>query len=114
MLTAAGTHTLAQALATSMPDRWLPAQLLQIILLSTLTIFLCLVPDGRFHPAWLRWAVLVLIPVIAVGVFVSPGSTGEKAVSAAIAIVVITNTWISYREIVILPTERTVHLVSCS
>ena len=106
MLTAAGTHTLAQALATSMPDRWLPAQFLQFILLSTLTIFLCLLPDGRFHPAWLRWAVLALIPVVAVGVFVSPGSTVAKAVSAAIATVVITNTWTSYRKIGELPTKE--------
>ena len=61
-LAAAGTGTLAQASARSMPFLEPAAQLIHFVGLATLLPCFGLIPDDRFRPARLRWLALAVVP----------------------------------------------------
>ncbi|HZG67153.1 MAG TPA: histidine kinase, partial [Herpetosiphonaceae bacterium] len=63
LMVALATRTLAEASAQSMPALQVPARLLQAVEVAGLLPFFCLIPDGRFRPAWLRWAALAMAPL---------------------------------------------------
>ena len=63
LLTALAARTLAEASAQSTPALQIPARLLQAVEVAGLLPFFCLIPDGRFRPAWLRWVALAMVPV---------------------------------------------------
>ena len=63
----------------------LPAgQILRFIQLSLLLPVLALIPDGQFHPSWLRWIVLALLPAAALISF----DLSNSAVSLAVQIII--------------------------
>jgi signal transduction histidine kinase len=63
VLTALATSGFAQAAAQSLPIMELPARIIQLVHVGGLLPFFCLIPDGRFRPAWMRWAALTTIPI---------------------------------------------------
>ncbi len=69
VLTAMATGTLAAATAQVYPALRPAADLILFVQLAVLLPFLVTIPDGRFHPAWLRWAMLAAVPVAALVVF---------------------------------------------
>ncbi len=78
-LSAAGTGTLALAASQTNPFLALPAQLIHFVLLVALVPFFGLIPDGRFHPTWLRWIALALVPLAALVAFEGVGLAASNA-----------------------------------
>ena len=69
VLTSMATGTLAAATAQVYPALRPAADFILFVQLAVLMPFLVTIPDGRFHPAWLRWAMLAAVPVAALVVF---------------------------------------------
>jgi len=85
VLTAFGTGELVYALAHEAPRFHLAADILPLVHLVGLPPFLCLIPDGRFRPAWLGWVVL---GVALLGVPVALGAASLLVTSLFAAAVV--------------------------
>lgn len=64
-LTALATNALATATVTAYPSLRPAAHLISFAGLSAVLPFLAALPDGRFDPAWLRWAAVAVVPVAA-------------------------------------------------
>jgi len=75
-LAALSTSPLAQATARVVPPLELPSRIIQLVQLIALPYFFYLIPDGHFHPRWLRWTSLAIAPAAALIVF---GVVGAEA-----------------------------------
>lgn len=74
VLVALAMSSLAQATSRTVPSLWLPAKLLSWVQVAGLLLCVCLIPDGRIRPAWLRGLVPIYAAASALVVFVPAGS----------------------------------------
>jgi signal transduction histidine kinase len=88
-LTALATSTLAQATAHTFPLLERPAQFILFVQLAMLLPFFCLIPDGRFQPAWFRWLVLAIIPMAFLVAFDMVGAGTGYVISLAIGLLIV-------------------------
>jgi len=107
-LSAAGTDTLAQATARTVPFLHIPAQLIHFGLLVTLLPFFGLIPDGRFRPAWLRWIALAIVPVAALVAFDVVGAAVANALNFVITALILGSLIYRYRSLPASPQQEQV------
>jgi len=100
-LVAAVTGTLVQAAARSMPAFLLPAQMIEFVQISSLVPFFGLIQHNRFHPGWLRWAALAIVPIAAVLAFDLAGAAVSGILAVAlgvgIGVVIASSVFMLYR-----------------
>lgn len=107
-LSAAGTGTLVQATARTLPLFQLPAQLIHFGLLATLLPFFGLIPDGRFRPDWLRWIALAIVPAAALVAFDVVEAAVANAFNIAIATLILGSLIYRYRSLPASPQKEQV------
>jgi signal transduction histidine kinase len=107
-LTALATSTLAQATAQTSPALALPAQFIGLVQLAALLPFFCLIPDGRFRPGWLRWAVLAVVPGTALVAFELVGPAANQTIGIVIAVLAAGSVLYRYRSLAATPDQEQV------
>lgn len=107
-LTALATSDLAQATAHIFPLLIWPMHLVQFVQIAGLLLFFCLMPDGRFHPVWLRWPVLALIPAIALVAFDLTGAVVSQTLSLLIGVILVGTLSHRYRSLPASPQQEQV------
>jgi signal transduction histidine kinase/DNA-binding NarL/FixJ family response regulator len=105
-LAAAGTGTLSQASARSVPLLEPAAQLIQLVGLATLLPCFCLIPDGRFHPAWLRWIALAIVPAAALAAFGVVGTAAGNALNILTSALILGSVMYRYRSLPASPQQE--------
>jgi len=107
-LVALGTSPLAQAAARVVPTLELLARIIQLVQLVALLYFFCLIPDGHFHPGWLRWVVFAVVPAAALVVFGVVGPVAGLAIGMVIGALIIGTVIYRYRSLPASPQHEQV------
>jgi signal transduction histidine kinase len=97
VLTALATGSPAAATAAIHPALRPASQVITFVQLASLLPFLAALPNGRFHPGWLRWAALAAVPITALVAFDVLGSPGSYAFGAALGVIVVASAAYRYR-----------------
>ena len=105
-LAAAGTATLAQASARSVPLLEPAAQLIQFVGLVTLLPCFCLIPDDRFRPAWLRWVAIAIVPASALVAFEMLPAAAGGALNLVISALILGSVIHRYRSLPASPQQE--------
>ena len=113
-LTALATHTLAQATTQASPNLALLAQFIYFVQLATLRPFFCLIPDGRFRPGWLSWAVFAIVPAAALIAFDVVEPAASTTISIAIALLATGSILYRYRTLPASPEQEQVAWASAA
>ncbi len=107
-LAALSAATLAQAAATTYPALHLPAQLIGIVPIAAATLSFCLIPDGRFHPGWLRWGVPAAMTAGALATLGVFGAAMVAAIQVGIAALIVGSLITRYRSLPSSPQQEQV------
>ena len=105
-LAAAGTGTLVQASARSVPLLEPAAQLMQFVGLVTLLPCFCLIPDDRFRPAWLRWIALAIVPAATLVAFDVVGAAAGGALNIVTSALILGSVIHRYRSLPASPQQE--------
>ena len=96
-LTALATGNLALAATQISFALLIPVQFIHWVQLATLLPFIALIPDGRFHPSWLQWVALAVIPVAFLVAFGLVGMNSAQLVGALIGLLIVSMEIARYR-----------------
>jgi len=103
VLTAVATGSLAVVTAKIHPALRPSVQFITFVQLAGLLPFLATLPDGRFRPGWLHWAVLAAVPAAALVAFDVLEPPGSYAFGAVVGVIVVASAAYHYRVLRGLP-----------
>jgi signal transduction histidine kinase len=107
-LTALAGGNLALAAAHIFPTLLLPAQFIYFVQLAALLPFFCLIPDGRFQPAWFRGPALAVGFAAALIAFGIVGSETGQALSLMLGLLVVGSVVYRYHSLPASPAQEQV------
>ncbi len=107
VILALATGSLAEAMSRSVPELRFSAQLIQLVQVTGLLPFFCLIPDGRFQPRWMGRVALAY--VLAGALFILNPNVGAAkwiAFGLLTVLVIVINLLYRYRSLPSLPEQE--------